>query len=174
MPWPDEVLAERAWRNELYTGPETPLAPEARRAFTGLRWWDVDARFRLEGVKLLRHSTPREAALKATGEDAIVLREIGALDFALLSRPARLLAYEPAPGESDEAYILIPFRDATSGKETYGGGRYLDLEPRADDVYEIDLNRAYHPYCAYDDAWACVLPPPENRLAARVEAGEKL
>jgi uncharacterized protein len=84
----------------------------------------------------------------------------------------RLHAYRAAEGKDHG--LFVPFRDATSGKETYGAGRYLDLEPREDDLYELDFNRAYHPYCAYDDAWSCTLPPPENRLPVRVEAGERL
>lgn len=172
-PWVDAVEEERAWRERHYLADDTPLAPESRAAFRGLSWWPIDPRFRAEGVKLTRHA-PTSGDLPATGEDAVRLVEVGTFAFELLGQPARLLAYEPAPGEADEAYILIPFRDATSGSETYGGGRYLDVEPNADDAYDLDFNRAYHPYCAFDDAWACVLPPPQNRLAQRVEAGERL
>ncbi|HUR68338.1 MAG TPA: DUF1684 domain-containing protein [Candidatus Thermoplasmatota archaeon] len=167
-----DVQEERRWRNELYLGPETPLAPEARKAFQGLRWWPVDPRFRVP-ARLLRHREPLPGRVGATGADAVAMLEIGALEFSLLGLPARLFVYEPAPGEVDETYYLVPFRDATSGQETYGGGRYLDLEPGAD-AFELDFNRAYHPYCAYDDAWACTMPPPENRLPVRVEAGERL
>lgn len=170
----DEVEAERAWREDLYRGAQTPLAPEARKAFSGLRWWPIDPRYRIEGVKLARHSAPIAGRLAATGPDAVALLEVGVLTFELAGAPCRLLAYEPAPGESDEAYILIPFADLTSGKGSYGAGRYLDVEPNAADVYTLDFNRAYHPYCVFDDAWSCALPPHENRLAVRVEAGERL
>jgi uncharacterized protein (DUF1684 family) len=174
VPWRDAVLEERRWRNDLYLGAESPLAPDARAAFKGLQWWPLDPRFRAPGVRLARHPAPLPGRLAATGADAVELLEVGAFSFELAGAPCRLLAYEPAPGEADEPYILIPFRDATSAKETYGGGRYLDLEPAADDVHDLDFNRAYHPYCAYDEAWACVLPPRENRLPVRVEAGERL
>lgn len=174
MGWEEEVLAEQKWRAELYVGPETPLSPEARKAFAGLKWWPVDPRFRVERVKLARHASPIAGRLPATGPDAPAMLEVGAIAFAILGTPCRLLAYEPAPGEADESYILLPFRDATSGKETYGGGRYLDVEPNAADEYVLDFNRAYHPYCAHDDAWSCTLPPRENVLPLRVEAGERL
>lgn len=174
MGWEDEVRAERTWRNDLYTGPDTPLSPEARQAFPGLRWWPIDERYRIEGIKLVRHLVPIAGRLAATGPDAVELLEVGAFAFDLRGTLCRLFAYEPAPGEADEPYILTPFRDATMGKETYGAGRYLDVEPTADDVYTLDFNRAYHPYCAFDDAWSCALPPRENRLAVRVEAGERL
>lgn len=173
-PWPAVVEEERRWREAHYAGEDTPLGHEARARFRGLRWYPVDARWRLEGVRLERHARPRPGRLGSTGDDAVELLEVGAFAFDLVGQRVRLLAYEPAPGEADEPYVLIPFRDATSGAETYGAGRYLDLEPSADDVYDLDFNRAYHPYCAHDDAWSCTLPPPENRLPVRVEAGERL
>lgn len=174
LSWRLDVERERAWRDALYTGSETPLSPDARAAFKGLKWFPLDPAYRVQGAKLARHDAPRPGRLPATGDDAIALLEVGRFEFELQGEPCALLAYEPAPGEADEAYVLIPFRDATSGRETYGGGRYLDLEPRADDEYDLDFNRCYHPYCAHDDAWACVLPPVENRLGVRVEAGERL
>ncbi len=67
----------------------------------------------------------------------------------------------------------MPFRDATSGTETYGAGRYLDLEPLPDGSYDLDFNLAYSPYCAYSPSYSCPLPPPENRLGARILAGER-
>lgn len=174
MDWPESVLAERRAREALYRGASTPLSPEARDRFRGLAWWPIDARFRVPEARLVRHDTPRAAALASTGTEGIAFLEVGAFAFEILGASCRLLAFEPAPGEADEAYILIPFRDATTGRGTYGAGRYLDLEPDPRDVYDLDLNRAYHPYCAHDDAWSCTLPPPENHLPVRVEAGERL
>jgi len=174
MDWREAVREEQEWRNGLYLGADTPLAPEARKAFTGLRWFPLDERFRIEGVPLRRHPSPIPGRLASTGDDALEMLEVGALEFELLGARCRLFAYEPAPGEADEPYLLVPFRDATTGKETYGAGRYLDLDPDPKDAYTLDFNRAYHPYCAYDEAWACTLPPPENRLPVRIEAGERL
>ena len=78
--------------------------------------------------------------------------------------------------------LFLPFRDATSGDETYGAGRYvLDTGKGADlggdpaaGTLVVDLNFAFQPSCAFDPKWACPLAPPENRLAARIEAGERL
>jgi len=171
--WRADVESEREARDAHYKGPDTPLSPESRKAFRGLRWWPLDARYRVEAT-LRRHAAPRPGRLASTGDDAIAMLEVGAFELDLLGQRVQLLAFEPAPGEADEAYLLVPFRDATSGKETYGAGRYLDLEPHAGDRYVLDFNRAYHPYCAHDDAWSCTLPPPENRLPMKVEAGERL
>jgi uncharacterized protein (DUF1684 family) len=174
LAWRLALDRERQWREALYTGPDTPLSPDARRRFKGLVWFGPDPEWRLAGVRLRRLPQRKPSNLQATGPDPVGLEEIGRFDLELQGRTCSLKAYAPAPGESEEDYILVPFRDATSGKETYGAGRYLDAQPRPDDVYELDFNRAYAPYCAHDEAWTCTLPPPENTLPVRVEAGERL
>lgn len=72
-------------------------------------------------------------------------------------------------------YLFIPFKDVTSGKETYGGGRYLDIETTdiQTDVVILDFNKAYNPYCAFGNGFSCPIPPKENHLKARITAGEK-
>lgn len=172
--WRKSVEDERAGRGAFYLGKDTPLSIESRERFHGLQWFALDARFRVRSAKLRRHEAPIAGRVGATGLDAVAMLEVGELRFELLGKSVRLFAYSPTPGASDEDYILVPFRDETSGKETYGAGRYLDVEPDARDEYELDFNRAYHPYCAHDDAWACTLPPPENKLPLRVEAGERM
>lgn len=67
---------------------------------------------------------------------------------------------------------FVPFRDKTSGRETYGAGRYLDIETSQNGAVTIDFNQAYNPYCAYNDAYSCPLPPVENWLSVPIEAGE--
>jgi uncharacterized protein (DUF1684 family) len=69
--------------------------------------------------------------------------------------------------------LFLPFRDATSGRETYGGGRYLDIQPNDDGTVTLDFNLAYSPFCAYSDGYSCALPPTENWMSVRIEAGEK-
>ena len=72
-------------------------------------------------------------------------------------------------------YLFVPFKDFTSGKETYGGGRYLDIETTdiQTDVVILDFNKAYNPYCVFGDGFSCPIPPKENHLKARIKAGEK-
>ncbi len=81
-----------------------------------------------------------------------------------------------APEEDDQPgpTLFVPFLDETSGRETYGAGRYLDIEPEEDGTYSLDFNLAYHPSCAYDVRFSCPLTPAENRLDLRIEAGERL
>lgn len=172
--WRDAVLSEQRWRDDHYRGDESPLGPEAAKAFQGLAWYPLDPAYRFPNTPLERLDEPRDAALGATGDDAIAFREVGAFRFMLKGQGLSLTVFEPAPGEVDETYLFVPFQDATSGSETYGGGRYLDWWLTEDDRYDLDFNLAYHPYCVFDDAWTCTLPPPGNRLPVRVEAGERL
>jgi uncharacterized protein (DUF1684 family) len=84
----------------------------------------------------------------------------------------QLVVYKPLGGYP---YLLfVPFKDATTGTETYAGGRYLEMEeqPEAEE-YWLDFNRAYNPYCAYNDDYACPVVPLENVLPIPIRAGEK-
>jgi len=70
--------------------------------------------------------------------------------------------------------LFVPFGDLTNGNETYPGGRYLDLDRTATGIYDLDFNRAYHPFCVYNSSYDCPYPPRENRLAVPIRAGERL
>ena len=94
----------------------------------------------------------------------------GVLRFELDAAPRQLTAYTFDGGDGES--LFVPFLDATSGTETYGAGRYLDLEPEDDGTYALDFNLAYHPSCVYDAKFSCPLTPAENRLR-RIEAGER-
>ena len=96
----------------------------------------------------------------------------GILRFELGGAPRQLTAYTFDGGDGES--LFVPFLDQTSGNETYGAGRYLDLEPELDGTYSLDFNLAYHPSCVYDAKFSCPLTPAENRLPVRIEAGERL
>jgi uncharacterized protein (DUF1684 family) len=74
------------------------------------------------------------------------------------------------PGHSR---LFLPFMDGTTGVESYKGGRYLEPKERPDGQVEVDFNYVYNPYCAYGDGWSCPVPPDENRISLRIEAGEQ-
>jgi uncharacterized protein (DUF1684 family) len=169
-------LAEfREARDELFaTHPQSPIPPRDRSSFTGLRYFpeNPDAR---------RTVTPRPAPaggleLPTGGPDGVVrYRRV-----ALLDTPWGVLTlwWIDAYGGG----LFLPFRDATCGRESYGGGRYLTdtvkgthgrgMEVLPDDRVIVDFNYAYNPSCAYDSRWACPLAPPDNRLDQPVAAGE--
>jgi uncharacterized protein len=96
----------------------------------------------------------------------------GWFDFKVKGTPCRLEAVrllEPGVGEKE---VNLFFTDETTGKETYGVGRYLDPEPRPDGFYVLDFNRCYNPACAYSEHYNCPIPPRENRLHVAIRAGE--
>ena len=76
--------------------------------------------------------------------------------------------------EADLRRLFVPFGDLTNGTETYPGGRYLDLDRTATGIYDLDFNRAYHPFCLFNPKYDCPVPPRENRLKLPVRAGERL
>jgi uncharacterized protein (DUF1684 family) len=76
--------------------------------------------------------------------------------------------------EGLEDYLFLPFLDDTNGETTYGGGRYIDLRIPKGDSMEIDFNRAYNPYCVYNDKYSCPIVPRDNYIDLKVEAGLKM
>ncbi|MBX2950725.1 MAG: DUF1684 domain-containing protein [Crocinitomicaceae bacterium] len=100
----------------------------------------------------------------------------GFVTFTWKNETVRLNVYQDvnlAKKAGYEDYLLIPFKDATSGKETYGGGRYLDLRIPKTTGIQLDFNLAYNPYCAYSHRYSCPIPPSENHLTISMDAGEK-
>ncbi len=163
----------RRVRDELFgTHPQSPLSPEARAGFGGLPYWPYDPRLVFE------------AEVEALPEERFVVQTSAGHDMPL-ARFGRVNL--PALGTLDvywaDVYgggVFLPFRDATGGHESYGGGRYLldtvkgaDLGSAAPGTLTLDFNFAYHPSCFYDYRWSCPLAPPANVLGVRVEAGER-
>src|SRR5207253_7462228 len=95
----------------------------------------------------------------------------GTFAFEIDGAPHRLTAYT-FEGSGTES-VFVPFLDATSGSESYGAGRYLDIDREGDGTYALDFNLAYHPSCVYDPRFSCPLTPAEHRLPIRIEAGER-
>lgn len=161
----DYYLNEFNWRGAPipvdYSGPKYYL-PNPR--------WRVDA--------LLDCNAPgtgmRVQLLTSIGE----LRDFdaaGTFVFMVNGQEHHLTAYRAVPPLPDRDALFVPFRDATSGNETYGAGRYLDIsQQESDDAYVLDFNTAYNPACAYSPRWNCPYPPPQNTLKIKVEAGERV
>jgi len=145
-------------------------SPFSREDFGGLKYFEPNPEFRLE-TELHRNPAPGSAMMTTSKGTRQLFNNIGYFELSIEGRSVRLNAYQSA--ERDDPSIFIPFRDATSGKESYGAARYLDLEVEHDDKYAVDFNYAYNPYCAYSDAYVCPLPPTENWLSVAIRAGEK-
>jgi uncharacterized protein len=162
----------RAGRDELFgKHPQSAIPASERASFRGLGYFSYDKRFALEAsVRPLPHE---RFDVPTSTEGVIPFVRFGAVDLDVGSLEVFWL----------DAYgggVFIPFRDATSGSSTYGGGRYLlDTAKGADlgsidDRLVLDFNFAYHPSCVYDAKWVCPLAPPSNRLAVAIEAGERM
>ena len=145
----------------------------AAAAFVPPAWFDFDRGWVLH-ARLARDPKPTPMAMQTSlGRTKEYLR-VGTFTLDVPGRRAlQVAAYQPTFLAGAAAGLSILFTDATSGKETYGAGRYLDLEPPADGVYTIDFNRAYNPLCAYTNVYNCPIPPRENALPVAVRAGEK-
>ena len=167
----DGLAESRAAKDDFFRrGHDSPLTPEQRAHFTGLRYFAPDPAFRfvvrLEPVHQEQGGAAQEIQLSDGASTEMA--PAGAFGFNVGGTAARLLGYE-----SEGGGVFIPFRDATSGTETYGAGRYVEAHPDGHGTYLLDFNGAYNPYCAYNDAWSCPLPPRENWLTVPIRAGEQ-
>jgi uncharacterized protein (DUF1684 family) len=171
----DAVRAYRADKdNYLRTNGASPIPAEQRADFPGLPYFDIDERLRFEGLRLLPYAGSEPARFQIPTSDGLLrdAERAGFLDFELDGTSHRLTAYTFEGGEPES--VFVPFLDQTSGTETYGAGRYLDIDREHDGTYALDFNLAYHPSCVYDPKYSCPLTPAENRLPLRIEAGERL
>jgi uncharacterized protein len=163
------LLEFRQEKDQFFKSRNSPLPASIRVAFLGLRYFpeNPDLRFTVQ----LESDLTQIAVLMQTssGSERVYLR-LGWVNFVVEDVISKLAVFV-SEGEPDATQVFIPFRDATSGVETYGSGRYLEAE-RIGDMVELDFNVAYNPYCAYSDGWSCPIPPLENWLNVPIEAGE--
>jgi uncharacterized protein (DUF1684 family) len=168
----------RAAKDRLFAEhPSSPVPADARARFRGLAYWRHDPSLRVTAPLVPDPDAPPLDVPRSGEGAAMPFHRVGWVEFSAGGAACRLAVYwlnEYSGG------IFIPFRDATSGKETYGGGRYLwdsakgaDLGSTGSDLV-LDFNYAYHPSCVYDPRWSCPLAPHENWLSVPIEAGERL
>jgi len=146
--------------------PQSPLLPEQQASFTGLSYFPENPELRLS-VEVNRFPEEQEVKIQTNTGDVQTYRRFGRFKFEVEGQPAELTIFE-----NENGYFL-PFADSLAGQETYGAGRYLEPERRADGRFEVDFNLAYNPYCAYNERWSCPITPPENRLKVPIRAGER-
>ncbi|OLB60931.1 MAG: hypothetical protein AUI11_11870 [Acidobacteria bacterium 13_2_20CM_2_66_4] len=171
----DPIGVHTYWRdrrNDLFrTHPQSPLHVDVRAGFPGLRCFEYDARFAFTAK--IRPLPEKCFAVDTSTGSKIPFVRFGVVDLPVGTLEVMWLDTYGGGG-------FLPFRDATSGRTTYGGGRYLldtakgaDLGVRSDELV-LDFNFAYHPSCVHDSTWTCPLAPLENRLAAPIDAGERM
>ena len=169
-----ERIEKERQRTEQFmkTSPASPFAPEDV-AFQGLSYYPPDPTYRIQARIEPVKNNKLMVLPTTTGEEEKYIR-YGYATFTLHGQPQKLLVLESF---EQPASLSIMFADETSGEETYGGGRYLNLEKpgRTDGkTLELDFNLAYNPYCAYNHTFSCPLPPKENLMPVPVRAGEKI
>lgn len=160
-----------AERDAYFGGEQSPLSPEDRAAFVGLPLFGHDSTFTV-AVALVPALAQDTISFPTSTGDLHAMVRAGTLAFRLDGVDRRLTAYAHVGPDAQPGQLFVPFRDETSGRETYGGGRYLDIDASGG-LVALDFNRAYHPYCVYAPEFSCPLPPPENTLGLKVEAGER-
>jgi hypothetical protein len=173
--YPDAVRAYRADKDEYFrTGQRSPIPEAERGRFEGLPYFEVDEELVLEDLRLEPYTGDEPTTFQIPTSDGRLrpAERAGILRFDVHGTPCSLTGYTFQDGTSDS--LFVPFLDATSGVETYGAGRYLDLTPEDDGTFVLDFNLAYHPSCVYDARFSCPITPAENRLPIRIEAGERL
>ena len=187
-PAPDEggyveaQLEDRAVKDEFFSsGPAcgdtgslecSPVPLDRRYWMLPLRYYDIDPAYRVPAQLRLEDERPTLEIPTSSGELRLMQR-VGQLEFVLRGEPLTLTALVDATTPQVDS-LFVPFRDETSRNDTYPAGRYLDLHVTPTGIYDLDFNRAYHPYCYYDETYECPFPPPENRLPVPIQAGEKL
>lgn len=164
----------RRRKDEHFRAGRGPLSGEALSGFRGLSYYPPDPAWAFT-LPVERVGGAEVTLGTNTGEERPMAR-FGTVRVDLPGGPQTLTLYAP-PGDEAPARVFVPFRDATSGPETYGAGRYLDAPltqtPGGLEAH-LDFNLAYQPYCAYGEGWTCPLPPRENWLTPPVRAGERL
>ena len=169
--YPTTIAAARAAKDAAFLAGDDPIPKAKHDDFLPLAYFPIDPAY----------NAP--AALNRTDDRTIVdmptstgtnrkMRRVGSLEFTLKEQPVKLTAFVEVG--ADPTHLFVPFSDLTSGKETYAAGRFMDLDRNATGIYEVDFNRAYHPYCYYNPTWECPYPPPENRLKLPIRGGERM
>lgn len=173
------VLGETEFQKELnaeYKDATTsPLKDKDRKQFVGLDFFKYDSTFVVK-ANLKRTPDTDWFDMKTTTNRVSPERIYGILTFELKRNTYALHVYQGKDvmkQEGLEDYLFLPFLDDTNGEESYGGGRYIDLRIPKGDTVEIDFNKAYNPYCAYNDKYSCPIVPRVNYLALDVRAGVK-
>ncbi|ELZ20394.1 hypothetical protein C476_10906 [Natrinema limicola JCM 13563] len=172
--WRNAIETQREQKDQYFgEHPHSPLSPDERESFDGLEYYPIDEDYRFE-LPLEEYDDPEQITVGTSTDGEQEYLEWGEFQFTVDGEDVTLQAYKSEP---DDDRLWVPFRDATSGDETYGAGRYLDLEVdshrTSDGDWILDFNEAYNPTCAYSDQYECPLPPMDNWLEVPIEAGEK-
>tara|TARA_R110002049_G_scaffold85844_5_gene218264 strand:+ start:201 stop:806 length:606 start_codon:yes stop_codon:yes gene_type:complete len=170
-----ETEFQRELNAEYKDASTSPLKSKDRKNFEGLEFFKVDSSYVVTAT-LKRTPDSQWFNMKTTTDRVSKERVYGILYFELKGNSYKLNIYQGQElmNEADRKdYLFLPFSDETNGLESYGGGRYIDTRIPEGDTMIIDFNKAYNPYCAYNEKYSCPIVPRENYLKTRIEAGVK-
>ncbi len=165
-----KIAAERAAKDAQFAASDDPIPLARHAALLPLAYFPIDPEYNVPGV-LKRVDDKTILEMPTSTGTVRQMRRAGSLEFTLKATPLKLIVFVEV---GDPTHFFIAFNDLTSGTETYPAGRYLDLTPNGTDIYQVDFNRAYNPYCYYNQSYECPYPPRENRLKVPIRAGEKI
>ncbi|MFI1743538.1 DUF1684 domain-containing protein [Thalassobellus sediminis] len=174
-PLKGETIFQKELNAEYKDVTTSPLKDKDRKVFEGLDFFKFDSTYVVK-AKLKRTPNSKWFSMKTTTSRVSKERVYGILYFELKGEQFQLNIYQGKDlmqKEGYEDYLFLPFIDETNGLESYGGGRYIDARIPEGDTLIIDFNKAYNPYCAYNDKYSCPIVPRVNYLKTRVEAGVK-
>jgi len=173
VPYYDDINNWRAQKDDfMQHSTESPIPPERRPSFPPLSYFPIEPEYRVPAALTVARGKDAIEIPTSRGERRPHYR-VGTLRFTLKGQLLMLTAFVEV-GQDDLRRLFVPFGDLTNGTETYPGGRYLELERTATGIYDLDFNRAYHPFCYYNPKYDCPYPPRENRLTIPIRAGEKM
>lgn len=171
-----QIEAHRAEKEAEFRDPEHSPLREKAADFAGNVYYAPTLDYRVK-ARFERTESAEPFLMPTSNPDRQkTYVKYGLLHFELQGKSYTLSVYRSpdlAKIPQYKNHLFLPFTDLTSGRETYGGGRYLDLTIPKSKKVVIDFNRCYNPYCAYGDGWSCPIPPQENFLDTRIEAGVK-
>ncbi|MFP8956938.1 DUF1684 domain-containing protein [Natrialbaceae archaeon A-CW3] len=172
--WRHHIAHQREEKDRYFgANPHSPIPSDEREDFDGLAYFPIDEAYRFE-CELETYDESETVVVGTSTDGEREYLRWGSFTVTFDDEAVTIHAYKAEP-EDDR--LWVPFRDATSGEETYGAGRYLDLEREhhrtSDGTWILDFNEAYNPTCAYSEQYECPLPPMENWLEVPIEAGEK-
>ncbi len=154
---------------------KSPLKEKDRKNFEGLDFFKFDSAY-VVTANFKRTPNEKPFKMKTTTARRPIYVKYGELTFNLKGESFKLNIYQNQgliEKEGYENYLFLPFLDETNGLESYGGGRYIDARIPEGSTMIIDFNKAYNPYCAYNDKYSCPIVPRKNYLKTRIEAGVK-
>jgi len=160
------VAEEKSFRNKE----TTLLSDDYFERFTGLNYFPADIKYRIV-AKLVRLSETELTNLGTTGGTPYGFMRFGKVEFFLDGKAIELQVFEFPSDDTARPAIFVPFRDATSGKDSYGGGRFMIINIPQSDQVVVDFNLAINPICVYDPDYICPIPPLSNTISDRIVAG---